>query len=212
VEKRRRGEGRAAGTLISAEVEARPRARLSPPDAPMRRPAALASPPEEGTGAVHYVRHAQQRSGTVPAGRCEGEREAAPHADGTAGDWSRGANDDAGDRGASHRAPSDVAVLTAHRRLQAGPHFRGSQPPASVGTKAHVHGSSEVRHAPAARHTRARTPPPLQAGHPFRGSQRPASVGMQAHVQSTEKSRHARPRPVAFARGDPSERHVSSSG
>jgi hypothetical protein len=53
-----------------------PRARLSPPDAPTRRPAAPASPPEEGSGAVQYIRRAPQRSGTVPAGSCEGEREA----------------------------------------------------------------------------------------------------------------------------------------
>jgi hypothetical protein len=62
--------------------------RASPPDAPTRRPADPTSPPEEGTGVVQYARRVQQRSGTVPVGRCEGEREAAPHADGMAGDWS----------------------------------------------------------------------------------------------------------------------------
>jgi hypothetical protein len=97
------------------------------------------------------------------------------------------------------RPLSPPIVLCKQAPLSAGP----SGQPLWV-TKAHVHGTSEVRRAPAARHTRARTPPSSASGPPFPRVPATSLCGYAAAcTEHREIEARAHAQPDAFARGGP---------
>jgi hypothetical protein len=205
-----RGEGRGAGTLISAEVEAGPRVRLSPPDAPTRRPAAPASQPEEGSGAVQYVRRAPQCSGTVPAGSCEGEREAAPHTDGTAGDTSRGANDGIDDPPPSNQAnevpTNPIQWHLGPRNPQDPPHRETGQKGKRGRRRSQIRwwrrGPRRLPPSPE-RRSRSHRPSSSASGTPFPQVPAASLCGWRSRMYKHPHSEGVRPQPEALARGRP---------